>query len=428
MCRGKIEGSGGVKRCNRVYFLIALLVMGLLTFGFHQRVPAAEKGPIKVGFTASLTGNFGQFGKDMLDGFKMYLDEINYTAGGRKIELFVEDEQESPAVAVTKTRKLITHDRVHFITGVFLTSVAYAMADVCCKAKMPIFVAISGGDDITQRKHCRYVVRMSYTGSELGHVAGDYAYKKLGWRKASSVAFDYGWGHENAGAFHRVFEELGGKVIQKIWTPIAAVDFGPYVANLNPEADGIFDCVTGAASIRLLRDIYESGRKWTVIGPGPITDETFHEALGQYGIGIYSTMPYSVALQNSENTKFRERARKIRNGLEPTTFFATVYRAADVIFKAVEAVKGNVEDKERFLDVVRSTEIPNSIAGPFKIDKYGHPIQNVYVRRMEKVDGGYQNTVVETYANATQIWKYDPEKYLKDPIYSRDFPPCKNCR
>jgi len=93
---------------------------------------------------------------------------------------------------------------------------------------------------------------VSLTGGEHGHVAGDYAYRKLGWRKVAVIAMDYGWGHEVTGGFQRVFEELGGQVIQKIWTPVNTTDFGPYVASLKPEADGILDVVTGAASIRLI--------------------------------------------------------------------------------------------------------------------------------------------------------------------------------
>ena len=60
-------------------------------------------------------------GMDMLDGFKMYLNEINYTVAGRKIELIVEDEGDGPATAVTKARKLVAADKVHLMAGVFLT-------------------------------------------------------------------------------------------------------------------------------------------------------------------------------------------------------------------------------------------------------------------------------------------------------------------
>ena len=101
--------------------------------------------------------------------------------------------------------------------------------------------------------------------------------------------------------------------------------------------------------------------------------------------------------------------------------------AADWVVRAIKAVNGDVENKEKFLQALRSIEIPDSIEGPLKLDKYGAVIENQYVRRMEKKGNEYQNTVLETYPMTTQFWKYDPETYMKGGLYSRDNPPCKYC-
>jgi branched-chain amino acid transport system substrate-binding protein len=37
------------------------------------------------------------------------------------------------------------------------------------------------------------------------------------------------------------------------------------------------------------------------------------------------------------------------------------------------------------------------------------------------------NTVVKTYPHVGQYWKYGKEAFLKQPVYSRDFPPCTHC-
>lgn len=404
----------------------------LLSFGMVQKATAADKGPIKIGFTAALTGNFARYGQDMVSGFKMYMDEINWSVAGRKVEMVIEDEVNA-ATAVTKVRKLIHHDKVHMIAGVFLTPATYSLAPLVTQMKVPMIINVSGGDDVTQRKASPYVVRTSMTGCELGHVCGDFAYRKLGWRTAITIAMDVGWGHENAGAFHRVFEDLGGKVIQKQWTPFKAVDYGPFLASANRKADGIFDCVTGAASIRFLKAVRESGKDWQVIGPGPITDTTYLPSLGDDGLGVYSAFQYSMALPLMENILFVERAKKwIKKNVdycdEPADYFATVYRGARIICEAIEKINGNVEDSLAFMKTLRGIEIDHSIAGPYKIDKYGHSIQNQYIRRVDKFGGKYQNTVVDTYPLASQFFKYNPEKYLAKPIYSRKYPPCKHCK
>jgi branched-chain amino acid transport system substrate-binding protein len=412
----------------RILLSLTVISSGLLFGGgFNSLTQAAEKGPIKIGFIAPSTGNWAQMGMDMVDAFKMYFTEINNTVAGRKIELIVEDESANPATAVTKVRKLITHDKVHLVSGVFIASSGYAVAPICTEEKVPLAITVATADDLTQRKASKYVIRLNYgTSSEFGHAAGDYAYRKLGWRKATIVGMDYAWGHEVGGGFQRTFEDAGGKIIQKVWTPVNTTDYGPYVTSLKSEADGSLDVVTGAATIRLIKAFRQANRDWKIIGPGPITDETFLPALGDDGLGVYSVMPYSGVLELPENIKFKEKVQKFLKK-DANAVLATNYTAADWIIRAIKAIDGDVENKDKFLQALRMVEISSSPRGPLKLDKYGQLIQNQYVRRVDKVNNQYQNTVIDTIPNPTQFWNYNPEAFLKLPPYSREYPPCKYC-
>jgi branched-chain amino acid transport system substrate-binding protein len=405
--------------------LFALLIMTSIII---PSANAAEKGPIKIGFIAPLTGPFAQLGTDMVEGFKMFMGEINNSVAGRKIEVIVEDEAGSPDIAVSKVRRLISHDKVNMIAGVFQGSISYAIAPITVKEQVPFINTASAADDLTQRNRSKYLIRVCWTGGQLGHVAGDYAYNKLGWRRAVILGYDYSWGYENAGGFQRVFEELGGKVIQKVWVPVGNMDFGPYLANLKPDADGLFEVVTGAPSIRLVKALRASGlmEKWKVILPGTGVDETLLPALGDDGVGLYSPWTYSVALNNPENLKFVEKRKKSFKK-EATSVMAMNYIGADWIVRGIKAVSGDVENREKFMQALQAVEIRNSIQGPLKVDKYGQAVTNIYIRRVDKIGAGYQNTVVETYPMVSQFWKYDPETYLKSPIYTRDYPACKFC-
>jgi branched-chain amino acid transport system substrate-binding protein len=392
-------------------------------------VAAQDKGPIKIGFIVPKTGNFAQMGMDKLEGFKLYLNEIDYSIAGRKIELIVEDEGATPATAVTKARKLIQHDKVHLIAGLFMAAAAYAVAPVAEQAGVPVVITAAASDDLTQRKASKYMARVSFTGGEFGHVAGDYAYRKLGWRKVAVIAFDYGWGHEVTGGFQRVFEELGGQVVQKIWAPVNTADFGPYVASIKTDADGVLDVVTGAASIRLLGEMRKAGLldRNKVLAAGTATDETLLTALGDTALGVLSFQNWSAALDTPENKQFVEKIRRATNKEYVGMSAAMAYGGAMWIAEAIRQVNGDVENKEKFFQTLRATEIKSSPRGPIKIDKYGHIIQNVYIRRVEKVGNAYQNTVIETYPAVSQFFKFNPEEYLKQPIYSRDVPSCKYC-
>jgi branched-chain amino acid transport system substrate-binding protein len=77
------------------------------------------------------------------------------------------------------------------------------------------------------------------------------------------------------------------------------------------------------------------------------------------------------------------------------------------------------------LEALKKVELKDVPRGPMKLDSYGNPIQNIYVRKVEKVGGELQNTVIHTYPNVSQFWKFKPEEFLKQPVYSREYPPVK---
>jgi branched-chain amino acid transport system substrate-binding protein len=390
---------------------------------------AAEKGPIKIGFIAPQTGNFAQFGLDMISGAKMFLETKNYTVAGRKVEVIWEDEGGGPDTAVTKTRKLIKNDKVHLVAGVFMTSSAYAVAAVCTELKIPFFVPISGGDDLTQRQSSPYINRLSISGCDWGHVAGDYAYKELGWRKVVAIGMDYSVGYEAVGGFQDVFETLGGKVIQKIWAPMNTMDFGPFIASMDPELDGIYNMVSGAMGIRFLKSKQESGimSKKGVMAAGTVTDETFLPALGDTALGVLTAHNYSATLENPKNKELRELCKR-KLGKDSNWGIASSWVGIDWVLRAIQNINGDVENQDKFMKALRAVQMEDSIRGPLRMDEYGHPIQDFYVRRVDKAATGYQNTVIKTYPKVSQFWTWDAKTYLSKPVYNRDYPPCKFCK
>ena len=111
----------------------------------------------------------------------------------------------------------------------------------------------------------------------------------------------------------------------------------------------------------------------------------------------------------------------------PSYFSETCYTTGRWINEAAQAIGGKVEDRESFLAALRKVEIPDAPRGPIKLDSYGNPIQNIYVRKVEKKEGELWNTVIHTFPAVSQFWPSPPEEFLKQPVYSRDFPPCKHC-
>jgi branched-chain amino acid transport system substrate-binding protein len=79
------------------------------------------------------------------------------------------------------------------------------------------------------------------------------------------------------------------------------------------------------------------------------------------------------------------------------------------------------------MKALREAKVPNTLRGPVRFDEFGNVVGNIYIRKVEKKDGELWNTVVYTYPAVSQFWKYKPEEFLKQPVYDRNFPPCKYC-
>ncbi len=112
---------------------------------------------------------------------------------------------------------------------------------------------------------------------------------------------------------------------------------------------------------------------------------------------------------------------------DPSYYAETNYSSAMWLDFAVQRVEGKVEDTERFLQALRSVQLPNAPRGPMRLDSYQNVIQNIYVRKVVVQAGHAVNSVIYTYHNVSQFWTFPPAEFLKQPVYSRDYPPCRYC-
>ena len=384
------------------------------------RVHGQSADPIRVGFLGPLSGAYAQNGRDILNGFLLYLDEIAYRAGGRKIELIVEDDQAIPAETLTKARKLIERDRVHVMAGTLLSSSGYALAPYIDSMRIPMIYPVVSADDLTQRRRSRWIIRTGWTGSQPNHAFGEYAYTKLNLRRVATIALDYAFGWESVGGFERTFTARGGRIVEKLWAPVSVHDFAPYLAQVSRNVDAVYALVLGRAALQLMRQYQEFGLKGRVllIGGGTSTDEHVLPAMGDEAIGTITALHYSAALDNPANHTFaaayRTRFRKV-----PSYYAESMYTGGKWLGAAIETLKGRVEDPAALLDALRSAKLTDLPRGPVELDEYGNPIENIYIRKVERVNGELQNTVIDTFPQVSQFWTFNPTEYLKQPLYSR---------
>jgi branched-chain amino acid transport system substrate-binding protein len=388
----------------------------------------AQKGPIKIGFLVPQTGPLAANGKDMQNGLQLFLEEQGNKLGGREVQLIIEDSAGVPATGLAKTRSLIEGQKVHVLVGPLSAAVGYAIAPYVTEKKFPTLFPIVSADDLTQRKRSPYIVRTGWTSSQPTQPFGKWVFDNLKYKKIAMIGYDFAFGWEVASGFHRTFEEAGGQVVQKLWSPLGTADYGPYLAQLRRDVDAVFAVFSGADALRFVKQYTDAGLKERIplIGGGTLTDEHVLRTMGDEAIGVVSALHYSAALDNPNNKKFVQ-AYEGKFKQVPSYYAMEAYVAGQVLKQTTEGINGDVENKEKFLAALRKIELPNAPHGPLKLDSYGSPIQNIYVRKVEKVNGRLQNTVIHTFPDVSQFWSYKPEEFLKQPVYSRDYPPCKNC-
>jgi branched-chain amino acid transport system substrate-binding protein len=365
----------------------------------------------------------------MVDGFKMYLEDHGNMIGGRKVELIVEDNQSRPEVAVNKLRKFVENDQVDLVAGEAFAHIALALAPKVNEYQIPMVFPVAASDDLTQRQRVKWVVRTGWTSSQPSHPFGEWVSKNLKYKRVVTIAADYAFGWEVVGGFQRTFEESGGQVVQKLWVPLNVADWAPYLSQIRRDADAVFALAVAQAQLRFPKQYEDAGLKGRLplIGGAVTFDESALPRMGDEALGGISPLMYSAAL-DTPAMKAWSKAYKARFGKVPSYYSETCYTSARWIDTAAKAVGGKVEDKEAFLAALKKVEMPDALRGPLKLDAYGNMIQNIYIRKVERKDGELQNTVIHTFPAVSQFWKWNPEEYLKQPAYTRDYPPCKFCQ
>jgi branched-chain amino acid transport system substrate-binding protein len=410
-----------------------VLMGGCVAFAMSlSLMTAATAEELRVGFIAPMTGPFSQVGKDMNNGFEMYTDEVKNDFAGASVKFILEDDQAKPPVDVLKAEKLIRQDKVHMLIGGVLAPSGYALAPVSTRDKTIYISSVAAADDLTQRELGKYpyFIRTGWTSSQPSHPFGQWACDQ-GYKKIAIVAADYAFGYEAAGGFQKAFEDCGGKIVQKIWPPLGTQDFGPFIPNLKPDIDAIYTVMVGPMVAQFPKQLAAAGNKKPVIGAGTSYDEFALPFMGDEAIGHVSALQYSAALETPANEAF-VKAYRAKYGKVPSYFSETCYTTAKMIHEVMKKTGGKWPGPDEFVKLFSAVKV-DAPRGPVSLDDMRNPIQNIYIKKVEKKKlFGYDkeelwNVVIKTYPNVSQFWTYGKETFLKQPVYSRDFPACKYC-
>jgi len=384
-------------------------LLGLAAAAVIGTAAQAQDNTIKIGLILPYSGQFADAATQQDNAIKLFMKQNGDTIAGKKIVIIRKDTGGiNPPVAKRLAQELITRDKVDILAGFVLTPNAMAAGDVSQEAKKFMVVMNAATSIVTTKS--QYMARTSLTIPQLNEAFGKWAFTKGGVKKAYTMVSDYGPGHDAEQAFQTGFKAAGGEIVGAVRMAVANPDFSAYVAkakDLNPQ--GIFVFIPGGAQPGALGKAFaERGldtKKTVIMGQLEITDEHALASMGDAALGIITSGHYDWNHKSKMNADF-VKAYNADYKRNPDFFSIGAWDGMHLIYAAPKKTNGNT-DGEALINAAKGMKW-ESPRGPISIDPDTRDIvQNVYVRKVEKVDGKLVNVVIDTLPN------------VKDPVKMR---------
>ncbi len=404
---------------------LAILTLVLIVVFAMSGVLSAQEN-IKFGAIAPITGAFAGLGGDTIDGIIMALEEVDYQVAGYEIELFTEDTAGDTGQLLSGLDALETRDQVDVILGPVLGGEGMATVDWATDRDIPIIVTYSAPEDLTMRERRDNVVRSGWTGSQVMFDFGEYVAEELGYESVVIIAQDYAFPHDQAGGFMKGFYLGGGQRVERIWHPVGTDDYSSIFATAPRDVDATLVITGGDDGVRFVTQWFDFGmdQEMPLLASANAVEPTVLPEIGDIAIGLLSSMHFAEGIEREEFITWAEKYQE-RFGQVPSAASEHGYVAARMALQTIEELEGDVWDRARFMEVVRAIEMPDAPRGPFYLDEYGNPVQNVYLKEVQEVDGRLTNIVLHTFEEVTQFGPFSeyPEWYMDLPPHTADFPP-----
>ncbi|HSB42932.1 MAG TPA: ABC transporter substrate-binding protein [Methylomirabilota bacterium] len=362
----------------------------------------AQSGPIKIGVVLPYTGVYAVLGESITQAMELVFARENWTVAGRKIELIKEDDEMKPPVGVRKTEKLIDSDKVDILTGPVHSGILMGMRDKVHNSKTILIVSNAGADAISRERCSKWIFRTSFSNWQPCQPMGGWVAKNVS-KEVFLTAPNYQAGKDMMGAFKETFVPAGGKVVAEDYPKLGETDYAPYLTKIRQSgAKAVFAFFSGSDAVNFVKQYAQYGLKDSIklTGAGFLTEPDVLPAQGAAALGVLTGHFYTPLLDNQTNHRFVKDFREKYYGKMPDGFACQGYDTAEVIVRALRAVNGNTQDKEKLVAALEKVEF-DSPRGRFRFDPKTHNVIQpfIYVREVREVFGGLNNVVIDKVAN-----------------------------
>jgi branched-chain amino acid transport system substrate-binding protein len=341
----------------------------------------AQQKTIKIGFISTFSGPTAVIGNDMRNAFELALDHLGRKMGGLPVEVIYEDDQQKPEVGKQKTEKLISSDKVDFISGYIWSNVLLASLKPIVDSKTMFVIANAGPHQAAGELCSPYVFSTSWQNDQTPQAMGYYMNKK-GVKTAFLIGPNYAAGKDMLNGMRSTFKgQIVGEELTK-WPD--QLDFSAELSKVraaNPDAVYVF--YPGAAGVQFLNQWVQSGLNSRINLYTAFTiDSLSLPRQGDLALGVPGAQEWVNDLSNAANKKFVADF-KAKHKAYPSFYGAQSYDAANLINSAVVAVKGDLSKKDEMRAEMKKANYA-SVRGPYKYGNNQFPIQNFYIQEAVK--------------------------------------------
>ncbi len=356
---------------------------------------ATAQDTFKIGLILPMTGPFASTGRQVDGAVKLWMQQNGTTVAGKKIEVILKDDTGTADTTRRIAQEMVVNDKVQVLAGFGLTPLALATVPIATQAKVPMVVMVAATSMITEQSP--FVVRAGFTLPQVTVPLAEWAAKN-GIRKVVTLVTDFGPGIDAETAFKTRFAANGGQVLAELRVPLRNPDFAPFLQRVRDASpDAVFVFVPAGVGAIFMKQFAERGLDMSgikLIATGDVTDDDILNDMGDVALGVVTSFHYSAAHDSAANKAYVDAYKKL-NGMRPNFHSLGGYDGMRLIYKALEATKGDTNG-EALVNAMKGQSF-ESPRGPVTLDPATRdPIQNVYMRRVERVGGELYNVEFAT--------------------------------
>lgn len=354
---------------------------------------AQAADPVKVGIALDISGPFAAAGAEARDGFDLAIETLGGKLGGQPAEFLKTDFAGNPEQANQLVTRYLQRDKIDFFTGPIASNSALAVGPALFAAKVP-FISSNPGPSQFAGKQCNPFFFGQYQNDTYDEAAGKFANEK-GYKNMVIIAPNYPAGKDHLNGFKRIYS---GALKDEIYTKVGQIDYAAEIAQIRAaKPDAVFFFLPGGMGINFIKQYIGGGLKEIpLVAPGFSADQDVIQAVGEPMLGLYNTAHWTHDLPLPANAAFVSAFRKKYDGRYPTVYAAMAYDAIMAMDAAVRDVGGKLDDRAAVAKALAKPSF-KSVRGEFSYGANNYPVQNYYLRVVEKdAEGKLTNKLVGT--------------------------------